>query len=86
MDVFNCSGVVDYTITIWIYYILSLNCNLPLCILTHIISMIDGLIIYLFQMNQYYWIMQNIRDATMHLMKKLNWNLSHLLCVCSHCV
>ncbi len=80
---FNWSGVVDYTVATQIYYMLSLNGNLPLCIFNHkILSIIDGFIIYLFQMNQYYQIMQNIRDAIMHLMKNLYWLLSHLLFIC----
>ncbi len=54
----NCSGVVDYTVTTQINYMLSLNCNLPVCILNHIIiSMIDVFIEYSFQMIQYCLIM-----------------------------
>ncbi len=47
VDFSNCSGIVDYTVTTPIHYILSWNGNLPLCILTHIVlSMINGWIIY----------------------------------------
>ncbi len=63
-----------------IYDRLISKCNLPVCILTCIVhSMIDGLIKYLCQINWYYGIMQNIRDATMNLMKNWYWILSHIL-------
>ncbi len=41
---------------------------------------------YLCQKNQYYWFMQNIIDAVIHLMKNWYWILSCLLFVCSQCV
>ncbi len=36
LDFSHFFGVLDYTVKIPIYYILSLNCHLPLCILTYI--------------------------------------------------
>ncbi len=89
IDFSTCSGVVDYNVTTHTSYILHASFELQLTFVycePYNPSMIDGLIVYSFQLNQYYWIMFNTMDATMHLMKNLYWILSLLLFVCFHCV
>ncbi len=41
MDFFNCSDVVDCTVTTQIYYMVGLICNLPLRILNHTIHIFN---------------------------------------------
>ncbi len=61
MDFSDYSGVVDYTVTTWIYYILSFNCNLPLCILAHIVLIMASLPICLqFKLSTILWMNLNI--------------------------
>ncbi len=78
-------NVAHIVTTTAINYILIGNCSLPLWILVCIVlSTIHGFIKDFYQMN-YYWVMQNIRGATIHLIKIWHWILAHLLIVFSLC-